>query len=171
MAESSLQLINEKAIMGPEWDCTMPSSYMLNLLARCFAGLLTVGVVISLTFLPALGTRFLLLSCLVQPWYECFFLFLLYLVLLMILWCFSFSEGKQRLVDLEGGRLGLEWREKKLWLRWERRVYFQSIVTSLKEPYSSLLWVGRLWSSQGRLKGRQHQYVFPFEMSDATNTL
>lgn len=50
MAESSLQPINEKAIMGPECNCTMPSSYMLYLLARCFAGLLTVGAVISLTF-------------------------------------------------------------------------------------------------------------------------
>lgn len=40
-----------------------------------------MGTGVSLTFLPVLGTVFLLFDCLVQPCYEGFHLVLLYLVL------------------------------------------------------------------------------------------
>jgi hypothetical protein len=44
-------------------------------------GLLTVGVGIAMTLLPARETFFFLFSCFVQPWYEGLGLVLLYLVL------------------------------------------------------------------------------------------
>jgi hypothetical protein len=50
-------------------------------LACVFVGLLTVEVDVSFTHWPALGTLFLLLGYLVQPWYEGFCLILLYFVL------------------------------------------------------------------------------------------
>ena len=65
-------------LMGLHW---VLSTYMLWLLAWCFCGLLTVGMGVSLTLLPALGTLFLFLGCFFQPGYGGLCLVLLYLVL------------------------------------------------------------------------------------------
>lgn len=46
----------ETASLRPAWACIGLLCYMLWLLAWCFVGLLRVGVGISLTLLPALGT-------------------------------------------------------------------------------------------------------------------
>jgi hypothetical protein len=56
------------------------------LLALCFYGTPTVRVGVFLILLPALGTLFLLLCCLVQPQCEGFCLVLLYLILCVLGW-------------------------------------------------------------------------------------
>lgn len=58
--------------MGPVWVCTRFCANMLRLFACALVRLLTVGAGVSVTFLPALGTLFLLLGCLVKPCYGGF---------------------------------------------------------------------------------------------------
>lgn len=63
----------EVAITGWAKIYTRFSAYILRLLAlHFFVGLLTVGVGLSLTLLPALGTVFLLLGSHVHLQSECF---------------------------------------------------------------------------------------------------
>lgn len=108
--------------------------HLLWLLVWCFLRLLTVGAGVSLIFLPALGTLFLLLGCFVQPRYEGFCLVALYLVLscLAVVSCRPdlFWRGNGRGVDL--GREEVvqksykKWRKGKLWLGyivWERNLF------------------------------------------------
>lgn len=76
--------------------------------------LLTVRVGLSLTLLPSLGTIFLLLGYLAQPWSECLYLVLLYLVFgfqLISLQGLHFSERKKDRVDI-----GMR---KKDWEKWK----------------------------------------------------
>lgn len=51
--------------------------HMLLLLARCFLELLTVGVYVSLSLLPAIGLLFHIVGCFIQRKYEGFCLVLL----------------------------------------------------------------------------------------------
>ena len=57
----------EEVITEFAWVCTKSSAILWFFELRGFVGLLTVGMGASLTLLPALGTLFLPLGCLVQP--------------------------------------------------------------------------------------------------------
>lgn len=94
--------LSSKAKPRPEWFGTRFSVCMLWLLACCFLDLLTVGVEVSLTPLPALGTLFFLLVFLVQPWYEGFFHVFSHLVLSHV-WLLSLGG----LFFLKGNRGGM----------------------------------------------------------------
>lgn len=79
-----------------------------NKVLCCYLGVLGRDVM-SLTLKPALGMLFLLLGCLIQPQYEDFCLFLLYLVLCLVVvsWRHAlFWEGKWiwGAEELEGAR-------------------------------------------------------------------
>lgn len=101
--------VTEAATMEPAWICTMSSACMLWL--TWFYG--GEGVApnsesgVSLTLLPALRTLFLLLSCIVQPWYEGLCLVLLYLVML----CLVNITGKPVVFVL----FWKEMKEKQIW--------------------------------------------------------
>lgn len=76
-----------------------------------------MGAGVSLTLLPAPGTLFLLLGCLVQLWYEGFCLVLLNLFcpVWLSLGGLLFSEGGVDLGERGGGGAAEgEWREGKL---------------------------------------------------------
>lgn len=75
------------------------SLYTCGCLTGVLAGLLRMGVGVSLTLLLTSGTLFFLLCCLIQPWNDVFF----YLVLLHILMPCS--------IDITG-------RPASLWRKW-----------------------------------------------------
>lgn len=56
---------SEMASTGLVWVCIRSSAYDIAVSLTVFMELLTVGTDVSLALLPALGTLFLLLSCLV----------------------------------------------------------------------------------------------------------
>ena len=86
--------------------------HVLCIYVGILMGILVVGVGVSLTLLPTLGTHLLLLECFVQSLYECLVLF--------CNGCLFFLKGNQEVADLgksrglcEPGRVEVG----KLWLR------------------------------------------------------
>jgi hypothetical protein len=74
----------------PAWHLYKSVPCPLCICYGIFVGLLRVGAILSLTFLPVLGgTLFLLLGCLVQPQHEGFFLVILSFYCPVWLLCFG----------------------------------------------------------------------------------
>lgn len=107
---------------GPLYRCC-------SCLVWCFGRLLTMGVWVFLTLLPALRTFSLLLSCLIWPWYKDIWLILLHLTMLNVV---DITERpthfwkKRDVVALRksgGGRDWVKEREERLWfecIMWEK---------------------------------------------------
>lgn len=114
--EQSSQGISETEAVAAElaWVCARSSAWMLRLLAWVLEGLLTLGLGVSITLLPAPEILFHPLGCLAQPWCECLCLLLLHLLLP------SSTDALGRLA-LFWGQAGVGeqiWRKRK-WGNWE----------------------------------------------------
>ena len=92
-----------------------------------FAGLLTMGVGVSLTLLPVLGTIFILRGCLIQAFYKVMCLVLLMLrchIWVTSLQACSFLKGNRGVVYLGKEEVGRDG-EKRGWcwdVLYERRI-------------------------------------------------
>lgn len=109
----------EAANTGPVLVWARSCACMLWLLVWCFVGreeLLTLGLGMSLTLLPAFGTLFLLLGYLMQPWWE-------YVLSLLITYdtfswypweaCIFFKKKRNGSGSGRGGRYGKT--ERRRW--------------------------------------------------------
>lgn len=114
--------------MDPSWVCTRHSEYTPGV----FVGWLILQVGMLLTLLCAYCTYFLLLACLIQPWYKSIWLVLLHYVMVSS-------------VDIIGIS-ALFWREMQeqlIWGKWEMKGFWDRRKVGLWLGW--IIWKNNKW--------------------------